>query len=174
MAKANPTASRLRELFDIDTENGTLRWRVYRRGSSGIGNVAGCAGKNGYRYVGIDGKLCLEHRIIFFYANGRWPVGDIDHIDGNPLNNALSNIRECSRAENMQNMRVRTKNHLGQPKSSKFPGVTWCGKKGQWRAQIRAGGKHRHLGYFETEELAHARYISVKASVHLFQPTQRQ
>ena len=66
-----------------------------------------------YRENGIQ-KLHRMHRMVVHCPDGF----DVDHIDGNGLNNARSNLRICSRSENMQNQRIRTG-------SSVFKGVNW-------------------------------------------------
>lgn len=81
------------------------------------------------------------HRAILEY-NDR---NDIDHIDGNPLNNVRSNLRVCSRAENARNARVRTGG------TSRFKGVRWHSQNKNWQARITVNGKDRHIGIFGSE-----------------------
>jgi hypothetical protein len=57
-----------------------------------------------------------EHWLIWFWAKGRWPIypkETIDHRDGNPLNNSISNLRLCSPKENWRNSRLRKTNRTG-------------------------------------------------------------
>jgi hypothetical protein len=74
----------------------------------------------------------------------------IDHIDGNGLNNQKSNLRVVTHRENHQNRQHK--------KSSKFPGVSWNKKIKKWNAKIRIGNKSLHLGYFYDEEEASKAY----------------
>lgn len=89
-------------------------------------------------------KQIFLHRIIV--GN---PIGyEVDHIDGDPLNNRKSNLRICSHQENIMNQKIRIDNTSG------FKGVNWDKRKGKWRARIHIHGKDKHLGYFESKEEA--------------------
>ena len=59
--------------------------------------------QNGYRKLKFRGKQYLVHRIAWLLQHGSWPVGDIDHIDGNPSNNKLENLRDVPHSVNLQN-----------------------------------------------------------------------
>lgn len=86
------------------------------------------------------------------------PTGkhEIDHIDGNGLNNQKSNLRFVTHRQNLQNR------HPDQ-KLSRFPGVTWCKRDKKWKAQIRFLGKNKHLGNFKDElEAATAYRVACK------------
>ena len=76
----------------------------------------------------------------------------IDHIDGNGLNNQKSNLRLVTPRMNCQNLHI--------PTSNKFPGVQKYQKNlvKPFRAKIRFNGKQRHIGFFETEEEASIAY----------------
>ena len=87
------------------------------------------------------------HRIIM-----RPPPGvHIDHIDHDGLNNQRSNLRLCSRSENMRNQVKRRR-----ATSSRFKGVSRAGHR--WCAQLEIDGKHIRLGSHDTEEQAAAAY----------------
>lgn len=78
----------------------------------------------------------------------------IDHIDGNTLNNDLSNLRVVTRMQNQWN-RKGTK------------GYTLTKSTGKWHATININGKNKSLGTHETEEEAHAAYLAAKAIYHV-------
>ena len=75
---------------------------------------------------------------------------ELDHINGNGLDNRKENLRVVTRRENSQNKHT--------PKTSKFPGVCWHPISGKWLAQIRVGKKRHHLGLIEDEEAAYEAY----------------
>lgn len=103
--------------------------------------------KTGYSYVKVKGKLHGTHRVIWEMFRGPIPVGAlIDHIDGNPRNNALANLRLSDKHLNAANQ----KKSRG---SSKYKGVT-KNKSGSFSAYI----KSKNLGTFEKEEDAAVAY----------------
>lgn len=79
---------------------------------------------------------------------GTPPAGkEIDHINGNGLDNRKENLRFCSHRENCQASRKRQQNA-----SSMYKGVTWRKDRKKWRANIcLMDGTKKHLGYFESE-----------------------
>jgi hypothetical protein len=91
-------------------------------------------------------KSVLMHRLIMHPG----PSQEIDHIDGNGLNNCKSNLRVCSHSENMQNGRVTKR--FG---SSRFKGVSYTTQSSKhWLAHIGDD----HIGYFTTQEEAAIAY----------------
>jgi hypothetical protein len=88
-------------------------------------------------YAGI-GRV-LMHRVIMGY-----PVGKvIDHIDGNGLNNKKSNLRVCTKAENLRNRR---KNYNS---FSRYKGITF--NSGSWKSVIMLNGKYIYIGRYKDE-----------------------
>ena len=90
----------------------------------------------------IDGisKIFLLHREIMKAKNGQ----EVDHINGDGMDNRRENLRLCSHRENMQNS-VKRKNDA----ASIYKGVHLC--KNRWRSQIKINGKQIHLGNFDHE-----------------------
>lgn len=76
----------------------------------------------------------------------------VDHVDGNGLNNTRANLRACTNMENQNNQRPK---RVG---SSMFKGVSWLKENQKWRAQIRINGKTRHVGLYATETEAAMAY----------------
>ena len=82
----------------------------------------------------------------------------IDHIDGNRLNNSITNLRWASNSQNQSNAKKTTKKT-----SSIYKGVYKCKITNNWRAQIRKDGKLQNLGCFDDEKEA-ARTYNNKAA----------
>ena len=165
--KTNPTQDRLKELLNYDAQSGEFTWRV-SRGTAKAGMQAGCVDAHeGYARIGIDGVSHLAHRLAWLYEFGVFPEDQIDHINGERHDNRLVNLRQATNNQNLQNM---TKQ---QGKSSRFLGVSWCKSRNKWQAGIRLNGKSHNLGYFSTEEAAHAAYCKAKSEIHTFNQTPR-
>jgi len=147
------TTERLRELLDYNPETGVFRWRAPRRGvmrkSAG---VAGVLFSKGYRYIGIEGRKYYAHRLAWFYAHGRWPACQIDHINGLRDDNRIANLREATSRDNNRN---------SKPKVLGRKGIRLMGRK--WAARIKVDGRGVHLGMFATAEAAHAAYRKAAA-----------
>ncbi len=100
----------------------------------------------GYAKAGINGKSVRMHRLIL----GSPPGVEIDHLNGNRLDNRRANLREATRALNAQNMAAH------RDGSSRYRGVFWFARDQRWAVQVCLAGKKKHLGYFDDEEEAGA------------------
>lgn len=110
-----------------------------------------CYTKAGYavRASRINGKrrTVYMHREIL-----QAPAGlEVDHINGDKLDNRRSNLRIVTKQQNMFNQRPRKG-------SSRYKGVTWFSRTQKWRAFIKIDGKFRSLGYFDDEKEAALAY----------------
>lgn len=133
---------RHRELFTSDISH--RLWNCRHAGKvSGAIQVKG----NGYRRVRIslNGKQYLAHRIAWIYMTGTNPPEQIDHIDGDSLNNKWSNIRNGSDI-NQRNKGIQRNN------SSGFSGVSWSKSAGKWLVRIwvvESGCRvYKHFGVY--------------------------
>ena len=136
----------LQSKLDYDPETGiftkkTNSWKFK------IGDVAGCKSPKGYILIGIKNKQYLAHRLAWFYVYGDLPQF-IDHINGNPSDNRICNLRKCTKSENSKN-RGKQKNN-----TSGVKGVTWDKQCNKWKAQIKFNGKVKNLGVFKDLEFA--------------------
>lgn len=109
------------------------------------------AGKNcfqtrnveGYNIGSILGKNLYAHRVAWFLAYGKWPDGEIDHINGLRHDNRLSNLRDVKRIENGKNQGIKANNTSG------VVGVMWDKKEKTWRSKINSAGETIYLGSFK-------------------------
>lgn len=148
------TQARLRELLEYDVETGVFTWKVRRGGKAIAGAVAGRIDTHGHRQITIDRKLYLAHRLAWLYVHGYWPTVQIDHRDTVKDNNALSNLRLATHAEQMRNRGPVSTNTSG------FKGVSWDKRRSKWRAQIWQNGRSRTIGHYATTEEAAAAYAA--------------
>lgn len=153
-------------MLSYDPATGALTWKV-SRGNAKASSVAGTDDGQGYLRVRVQGKKYFAHRLAWLLHTGAWPSQQLDHIDGSRTNNRISNLRECSNAENHQNRGKRSDN------SSGVQGVCWHKAAKKWMARIKVDGKQIHIGYFDTIEEATAARTAAKAQYHQFNPTDR-
>lgn len=97
------------------------------------------------------------HRLILELTDNAFQV---DHIDGNGLNNLRSNLRICNGSENLRNRGKQKNNKSG------FKGVNFHRQTKKWRSEICIKGKSYHLGLFITPELAHEAYKKSSIELH--------
>lgn len=155
------SAERARELFTYDSETGVFTRRKGSRGHR-AGREEGTVDPKGYRRLCADGALYLAHRLAWLYVYGRWPTDQIDHIDHNPSNNRIANLRECTNAENRQNIRPEGYGVSG------YLGVKFHKKNNNWVAKITLGPTAVYLGSFDTPEAASEAYLTAKKELHYF------
>lgn len=115
-----------------------------------------CAVKRGLRWYAMrngprpERGAIYMHRVLTFAQSGE----DVDHINGDGLDNRQENLRRCTRQENM---RGRCRKSAG--KTSRFRGVSWQAQHKKWRAAIRLRpGVDKHLGLFEDEDAVSRAY----------------
>lgn len=149
-------ATRLREILHYDPESGELRWLISPRYRVNIGALAGVLNSRGYRVIKIGGRMYVAHRLAFLWMEGRWPMEEIDHANGDKTDNRWSNLREARQLQNTANARTSIRNTSG------YKGVSMDRSKPRqkkWRATIEVDGRTISLGYFDTPERAFIAYI---------------
>lgn len=155
------TTAELRERMIYEPDTGLFRWRASPSVWLKIkpGDVAGTRTNQGYWQISIGNRRYRACRLAWLYVTGEWPSLQVDHIDGDRLNNRWANLRLATVAQNQMNTAMRRRNKVG------LKGVVQ-NKAGRFEAYIKAGGKSRNLGTFATPQLAHAAYAA--AAVNLF------
>ena len=144
------TQELVRSIFDY--EDGNL---IRKTGAKNfIGKIAGSTRKNGYGLVRVKPKQYLLHRIIFIYHHGFLPK-EVDHIDGNPRNNKIENLRAALHEENMKNSKNYSNNKSG------IRGVSWHKRTQKWQVDVQVNKKTCYLGTYADKELAEL--VSIEA-----------
>lgn len=153
------TSDYLKTILQYTPSTGEFRWTTRRGSRAASGAIAGTVRKkSGYRIIQINKKLYLAHRLAWLYVYGYFPKEDVDHIDQNPRNNTIENLREATRAQNRCNTPARSDNKLA------VKGVYKRGKK--YAAQIQSKGKKRYLGTYSTIEAAEEAYKKAAEHFH--------
>jgi hypothetical protein len=148
------------EQLSYDAETGELRWKVAKSNCIKAGQVAGSIGIQGYLKVKIDRKLYQAHRVAWLLANGAWPEGHIDHINGVRSDNRIANLRVCSNTENVRNAKMRRDNTSG------IKGVFWHKASNAWCARVSHDGRMVNGGTFKNIEDAKHAAIELREKLH--------
>lgn len=153
------------EAFSYNENTGELTWKP-RNGGTPVdarfntktaGRIAGAPCYNSAERnktprgiaIGYKGRDLYAHRIVWEMNRGPIPEGFvIDHINGNPLDNRMCNLRLASREQNYHNQRRGMKNTSG------IKGVHFDKARNKWRAEIRFYNHVVSLGRFDTKGLA--------------------
>lgn len=162
------TTDQVREALDYCASTGVFRWRKRVANTPPhkawntkyAGTVAGCLTNRGYREVSLFDRKYFAHRLAWAHFYGVWPTAEIDHIDGDKLNNAIANLREATRQQNQCNCGPSRVNTSG------FKGVTFHKRRGKWLASIKSYGQTHELGFFTDPAEAHRAYAEAAAKLH--------
>jgi len=141
----------LKERLSYDPNSGVFRWKTCTKRHVVVGQIAGTIDKHGYRVIYVKGYLYFAHRLAWLYVYGKWPDSELDHINLDPLDNSINNLRIANRSENTANQRSKTNNLLG------IKGV--YKHRNRYVAQITVQRKKKYLGCFKTPKEAHAAYV---------------
>jgi hypothetical protein len=171
------TAKYLRECLHYNELTGVFTWRerplehfVDKRtwktwntrfsGKTAGPNGGMCNTSKGYIQISINNRLYLVHRLAWLYMTGELPKDQIDHADGDKLNNAFANLREATNAQNHANMPMPSHNASG------FKGVYFDKRAKKYQANIKVNGIKKYLGSFDAPEAAHEAYCEAACEAH--------
>ena len=121
----------VKELFEY--KDGELYWKL-PRSKIKVGNKVGWTDFLNYKVTEINVKHYKLHKLIFLMFYGYMPKY-IDHIDGNPENNKIENLREVTHSQNMMNSKKKKNNTTG------YKNVLIDKTSGKYRVQIRHNKK---------------------------------
>lgn len=144
----------LREKFDYDN-SGILIWRdaLKRKGFKKTMEAGKPAfttmEKKGYFLGRLCGEHIKAHRAIWAWHNGEWPEDQIDHINGDPRDNRIENLRQTTNSDNCKNRNVSLANTSG------WTGVTFNKRQGLWAAKFSKNYQDFFVGYFSCPTSAH-------------------
>ncbi len=140
---------KLQEFIHYDPVTGVLIWKKVLSNRTKAGALCGAnIDSKGYGRVCFDGKQYRAHRVVWALFYGQEPNQQIDHINGNKLDNRISNLRLANNAENSRNCKLSKNN------SSGITGVVFHKTANKWLAQIMLNRKNHYLGLYDTIEAA--------------------
>ena len=148
----------MKQYLSYDPETGDFTRIKSDNNRVKVGDIAGSLDGNGYIRIRFNLNRYLAHRLVWLFTYGKWPVNQIDHVDGNRSNNKINNLRDVTNQENQFNItKVRA--------CSGYMGVTKL--KNSWQAKISLNYKKIYLGTFDTPELASEAYQAAKLKYHV-------
>ena len=124
--------------FNVDKE-GNLIWATGRNKNK----KAGWKDVDGYILIRYKGYLVRAHNLVWLIHYGIWPDFEIDHINNNPSDNLVDNLRKADRWSNRANQKLQIR------RFGKFKGVHKNGKA--YRVKIKKCGKQYNIGSFDNE-----------------------
>ena len=148
------------ELIQYDPIDGTFRWLKSKNRKLKEGKIAGSINGSGYVLIHINGITYRAHRLAWLLVNGSWPDRHIDHINNDKADNRWSNLRECTRSENLRNVATRKDSSTG------LKGVSFDKSAAAYRARIQVDGNRILLGYFSCAEDAYRAYVAAAKEMH--------
>lgn len=128
------------------------RWYAYKSRNTFYAKTNVRSNRGGRRQ-----RQILMHRLLIGLTD---PKVQVDHRDGDGLNNRRENLRACTHAENRRNTGAYANNKSG------FKGVHWREDCGKWRAEIGVNGKLKHLGHYDSPIDAYAAYCAAAKELH--------
>lgn len=149
----------LKSKLSYDSATGVFTRRAeakYSRKAS-AGAPVGVRAQRGYLMLRIGKRKYMAHRLAWLYVHGRWPCGDIDHVNRVVDDNRIANLREATRSQNMANTVTPRAN------SSGVKGVCFDKATNRWLAYTQVNGKFKNLGRFDQiDEAITARRLAFK------------
>jgi hypothetical protein len=180
MKKDLPSPEMLRKLLRCDPDTGRLFWlprtpdmfnqdKRCPKNSCGIwnsryaGTEALTARKGrGYPHGCVLGHYLGAHRVLWALHYGTWPVGELDHINGDPADNRIVNLREVTRKVNARNTKRMSTNTSG------IAGINWRENRGKWQVRISDDSGPTYVGMFVcwAKAVAARREATVRLGYH--------
>ena len=124
----------------------TRNWNALHVGVEAFTTV--CRRRGGHLVGTISCVHFYAHRVIWAMVHGEWPVGEIDHINGNPVDNRIENLRIVTSSENSQNARIYRNNKTGHH------GIWWDKKRQSYQVYITVNQKRKVLGRYKSLDAA--------------------
>lgn len=152
MDDAAPSLPVLSQRLRYEPDTGHF-YAIVSAGRRKAGDRAGYADRLGYWKVAVNGRWVLAHRLAWALTHGEWPAGEIDHINGDPSDNRISNLRVATRSQNVMN-------------TARGNGVCWHKGRRKWQALVKVAGKSHYLGSFAERDEAEAAAIEAKRRLH--------
>ena len=160
-SKPLPPLAELQEVLSYDPETGVFRWKVAPCKNMPAGHVAGGHNGRGYLRVKHGGGFYLCHRLAWLFVHGQDPEAlEVDHANGNKMDNRIANLRLAVHAENQHNSRIKAHNKSG------YKGVYQQKGKSKWYAEVKFHKARYSKGGFASPAQAYEWACAMRESLH--------
>jgi hypothetical protein len=153
------TQERLKEVVSYDPSTGCFHW-IWHHFGCNIGKIAGHYDAEGYRHLYIDKKRYRAHNLAWLFIHGFLPNAILDHVNGNPADNRIENLRECNASKNAFNKKRPVSNTSG------IKGIWWRSNRSRWEAVIKVDGVRKFRKMFKTLEDAEDAVRRAREEIH--------
>lgn len=167
-----PDLNYLKSILEYNSNTGEFIWKINKGNKAEINSTAGYLWidkkrlNNKYYKIKINGKIYRLHRIAYYYITGIDPKEkEIDHINGNSLDNRFNNLRLATNIENAKNKKIPSNNTSG------FKGVSWHKASNKWRVKITVNNVPIELGSYKNK--LYAALVYIRASKKYFRQWSR-
>jgi hypothetical protein len=147
-----PDLNYLKSILDYDPDTGVFKYKIKTARCIKVGQIAGWVWKHKkhrnhkYYNITINRKSYQLHRIAYYYVTAIDPgILEVDHINGNGLDNRFKNLRLGTHSKNGRNQKKPITNTSG------FKGVSWHKQHKKWMAYIRINNKLINLGSYNSK-----------------------
>lgn len=154
------TREQLLSYFDYHPDAGSFTWKVVSSNHVRIGDDVGRSVGDTWR-IAIAGKQHSRARLVWLAETGKWPKHEMDHMNGNPIDDRFCNLRDLTRAKIRQNQSM--------VQVGKFMKGVIQTKSGKFKTAIQVSGKKIHSKSFDTELEAHIEWLHLKEKHHPYQ-----
>lgn len=134
-------------------------WNTTQSNRAIAGTIAGGVNNKGYWRIRYNGKSYKAHQLVWLHETGTWPIGQIDHINGNPADNRFTNLREVTNQQNQHNRLASKDSKTGIKGVSLRP-------SGQYFTRLHINGTCICLGTYNTVTDAARAYLAAAQQHH--------
>lgn len=152
------TAEYLRSILHYEPETGDFTWIVPPSNHGRLRNKPAGGTSTGYVLIKIDGRKYKAHRLAWLYVHGEWPAERIDHRDTDTFNNAITNLRLATQAQNCAN--------ANRWRGKSLPKGVRRTASGRFQARIRFEHKLITIGTFDAVDDAARAYATTATRLY--------
>ena len=158
------TQDQIKAMFEYRPDGNLIRRVAVAGRGHCVGAVVGFKPKqvsrnNRYATTKVSGQHWTVHRLIYLYHHG-WVPEQLDHINGNTLDNRIENLRPADQSSNMCNRKRFLNNKSG------VKGVSWHSHQKKWFVYLDVNKKRKNIGYFDDLEFAELAANEARAKFH--------